>query len=164
MRATESSGAAPKSDISNQARLSGNFSVYQDTSVIMSNQTNGLFSNFTQIIKQKVFLLCALALSNLFFIITAIQYWASGYEKQVLGVADENKIFISFAVVCITSPTLGLIFGGVVSAKTGGYESKHSILVCFIFGLLAGIAAIPVPITNEIFYFTLYLWLVLFFG
>jgi len=105
-----------------------------------------------------------LALSNLFFIITAIQYWASAYEKQVLGVTDENKIFISFTVVCITSPTLGLFFGGMVSAKTGGYEAKHSILVCFIFGLLAGIAAIPVPITNDIFYFTLYLWLVLFFG
>lgn len=109
-------------------------------------------------------MLCALALSNLFFIITAIQYWASAYEKKVLGVADEDQIFLSFAIVCITSPTLGLFFGGVISAKTGGYEAKHSILVCFVFGLLAGIAAIPVPITNDIFYFTLYLWLVLFFG
>lgn len=150
--------------MSNQARLSGNFSVYQDTSVIIGNQANGFFSNFSQIVKQKVFLLSALALSNLFFIITAIQYWASGYEKKVLGVADENQIFLSFAIVCITSPTLGLFFGGIVSAKTGGYEAKHSILVCFVFGLLAGIASIPVPMTNDIFYFTLYLWLVLFFG
>ena len=57
-----------------------------------------------------------------------------------------------------------MLFGGLISSKFGGYESKHSITICFIFALLAGGCSIPVPITNDLFYFTLFLWLVLFFG
>ncbi len=153
-----------KSPISRDPRISQNFSVYNDSSQIIGNKNNGFFGNFCQIIRHKIFLLCAMALANLFFIITAIQYWASNYEKKVLEEKDDNKIFLSFTIVCITSPTLGLFFGGFISSKTGGYESKHSILLCLIFGLLAGISSIPVPWVDDIFYFTLYLWLVLFFG
>lgn len=148
----------------NQQRMSQNFSVYNEQLAIVANQNSGFFNNFCKIIKQKVFLFSALALSNLFFIITAIQYWASDYEKNIFRPEDENQIFLSFAIVCITSPTLGLFFGGFISSKTGGYEAKHSILICFIFGLLAGLVSIPVPFANDIFTFTLLLWIVLFFG
>jgi hypothetical protein len=139
-------------------------SVYKDSSIITIKENPSIFGNICKIIQQKVFIFSALALSNLFFIITAIQYWASDYEKNVLKISSENEIFLSFAIVCITSPTLGLFFGGIISAKTGGYESKNSIVICFVFALLAGISSIPVPFANDLYVFTFLLWLVLFFG
>jgi MFS family permease len=54
--------------------------------------------------------------------------------------------------------------GGILTTKIGGYESKHSILLCFILGGLAGAFSIPVPLVDTIVPFTIYLWLVLFFG
>lgn len=161
-----------KRNSNNSTNLSNNLrrnderkcSVYNDNSLIISKDNPSFFGNFCKIIKQKVFIFCALGLSNLFFIITAIQYWASDYEKDVLKIKDDNEVFLSFAIVCITSPTLGLFFGGVISAKTGGYESKNSIIICFVFALLAGISSIPVPLANNLYLFTFLLWLVLFFG
>lgn len=153
-----------KSLLSNNASLKGELSVYHDNCILNGQKQIGFFSDLCQIIKKKVFILCALALSNLFFIITAIQFWGSDYEKLVLCEKEDSKILLSFAIVCITSPTFGLFFGGLISTLTGGYEAKHSIFVCLVFGLLAGVAAIPVPITDDLMYFTFYLWLVLFFG
>jgi MFS family permease len=121
-------------------------------------------SNISSILSQRVFLLCTLCLSSLFFIITVVQFWAPDYLKDVLLVDDEKKINWSFIIVCVSSPTLGVAFGGLTSSKIGGYESKHSILLCLIFAICASLCAIPVTLVDSIVYFTLWLWLVLFFG
>jgi MFS family permease len=121
-------------------------------------------ANIRLILSQKVFLFCTLGLSSLFFIITVVQFWASDYMKDVLKIENERTIDLSFVIVCVTSPTLGVAFGGFTSSKIGGYESKHSILLCLIYAIIASLFAIPIPLVDSILYFTIYLWLVLFFG
>lgn len=122
------------------------------------------WKNLCTILGHMTYLFCALGLASLFFVITAVQYWGSDYMENVLGVKDKHYRMLSFSIVCITSPTLGVILGGWVISRIGGYESKHSILVCFIFGILAGLFSIPVPLVDDLLSFTGYLWLVLFFG
>lgn len=123
-----------------------------------------LLKNLGIIICNKVFLFSALALATLFFIITAVQYWGSDYMAQVFNVEDTNMILISFSVVCVTSPTFGVILGGWTISMIGGYESKHSILLCLIYAIFAGIFSLPVTYADSLLGFTIYLWLVLFFG
>jgi MFS family permease len=123
-----------------------------------------LFRNFLSIISERIYLFSALTLSNLFFIITAVQYWASDYLSDVILETNKDLINLSFIIICVTSPTLGIIIGGLITLKTGGYEAKHSILICLIFAVCAAGFSIPVPWMNNIYTFTIFLWLVLFFG
>jgi hypothetical protein len=110
-----------------------------------------------------VFILCNFAVASLFFIITAIQFWASDYLRLVLKIED-NIVFISFSVCCITGPTTGVLFGGLTVHKIGGYESKYTLLICLLFAILASAAAIPIVFYDSVIFFDINLWLVLFFG
>jgi hypothetical protein len=135
-----------------------------DQTIGESRKTCTSLSRLFIILKHKTFVVCAMGLSNLFFIITAIQYWASDYLANVLDEKDEYKRNLSFIIICISSPTLGVLTGGYISQKTGGYESRNSIFVCIVLSLIASCFSLLVPFANDIYYFTLYLWFGLFFG
>lgn len=128
------------------------------------NKNDGVFSNLCLIFKQKVFIFSTFALASLFFVITAVQYWGSDYMEQALGVENKHYRLLSFSIVCVTSPTFGVLLGGYTSSLIGGYESKHSILLCFGYSLMAALFALVVPLANTLTVFTILLWLVLFFG
>jgi len=165
--------AVPNDDINGENQADNN-SVFKDNthSTRQTNRDNTgnaggfhtIIKDLCTIIKNKVFVFSALSLSTLFFIITAVQYWGSDYIEQALKVKDKNIILLSFSVVCVTSPTLGVIIGGWTSSLIGGYESKHSILLCLIYAIFAGLFSLPITYTDEVLEFTIYLWLVLFFG
>jgi len=104
-----------------------------------------------------------MALAILYFIITAIQFWGSDYLKTVLYTPD-NQISIAFSFTCISAPTLGIILGGITLDKVGGPETFKSIIIGLFYSLAALVCALPIPIANNVFYFTGILWLVLFFG
>lgn len=116
------------------------------------------------IFSQPIFDFSVLTLSSLFFVLTSIQYWGSNYMEKHLHVTEKTEQLISFAIVCLTSPTLGVLVGGGIINAMGGYETKHSILFCFIFSLFSSGFTIPVPFADSLLWFTVYLWLVLFFG
>jgi len=99
----------------------------------------------------------------LFYIVTVIQFWISNYLKDVLHIEDK-EIFISFVITCVTSPTLGIIIGGLIVQKAGGYESKHSIMFVFIFSLISTAIGIFITQFNDLLSFSIMLWLFLFFG
>lgn len=139
-----------------------------DQTIYLDDLTDGdmkpsIFRNLGTILRNKVFLFSALALANLFFIITVVQYWAPDYLQLILHY-DEDEVNIAFIIICITSPTLGVIFGGFLSSHLGGYESKHSLTMCMVLGLGAALFTIPVPFVDSLYIFTGLLWVVLFFG
>ena len=41
---------------------------------------------------------------------------------------------------------------------------RKSLIFCSLLGLFACLASLPVPITRDLFYFIIFMWLVLFFG
>lgn len=132
---------------------------------LSSSSANGKMSKqIKEIFCQPIFIFCVLTLSVIFFVLTSVQYWASDYMEVVLNVTDSKKRLISFGVVCLTSPTLGVLVGGLIINLMGGYETKHSIIFCLICSILSTLSSIPVPLVKSLLYFTIGLWLVLFFG
>ena len=103
-----------------------------------------------------------MSVTTLLFISTAIVFWTSDYLEKVLKVPVE-KILIVFIITCITAPALGIVIGGCIVQKLGGYETKHSILVCFFLSLLAWCISIPTYFL-DFTGFAFCLWLILFFG
>jgi MFS family permease len=128
-----------------------------------TNKCLEFFSNLRILIKRKVYIVSTFSVVVLLFIVTAIQYWISDYLKIVLKI-EETVITIAFVVTCVTAPTLGIILGGIVVQKYGGYEKKVASLICVIFSVLAGCCSIAIPIFSDIVGFAIFLWLFFFFG
>lgn len=107
---------------------------------------------------------CVLTVSCLLFCLTCIQYWGSDYLECILLITNENQRLLSFSVVVLTSPTFGVLFGGMVISWIGGYESKHSLLICEMFSVGSVLCAIPVPLVSTLVMFSILLWGMLFFS
>ena len=75
-----------------------------------------------------------------------------------------NRIFVTFAVVCLTAPTLGVLIGGYLIEKIGGYTNKHALKICFHSSVIAGCCGMPLPLCSNYWTFTSLMWLTLFFG
>jgi MFS family permease len=99
----------------------------------------------------------------LLFIVTAIQFWITDYLTVVIQ-ADKDIIIMAFVITCVTAPTLGIITGGCIVERFGGYEQKAASLICVIFGCIAGCCSILIPMFNDIYSFAVVLWLFFFFG
>lgn len=107
-------------------------------------------------------MLC-LALTFLYFVITGIQYWVSDYLITELK-QEEKMVFVTFAIISITGPVLGVIVGGNVTTFLGGYNSKTALQLCLIASLLCLGSAVPTPFVNNFPVFVCLLWFLLFFG
>lgn len=90
-------------------------------------------------------------------------FWTTDYLTIVLKI-NKDVIAAAFIATSVTAPAAGIIVGGLIVEKRGGYESKHSLLITTIFGLCACLMAIPIPLFDGIVGFAIFLWLFLFFG
>lgn len=99
----------------------------------------------------------------LLFIITGIEFWITNYMHIVLH-QELEKVFFTFSIVCITAPTLGVLVGGYVIEKVGGYSNRNAIIICFYVSILSGCCGIPLPFLSNYKAFTGLMWFTLFFG
>lgn len=97
------------------------------------------------------------------FISFAIQYWVSDHLKAVMHF-DEDSITISFIITCVTAPVLGVILGGYIVDKLGGYTRRKAIMFCLISALFAACDSILIVFQETLIGFSIVLWLFLFFG
>ena len=104
-----------------------------------------------------------LAICCLLFIVTGIQFWISDYMQIVLQV-DPARVFITFALVSITGPILGVVAGGYLIQKLGGYTNKTALDACFKISILAAISGAFLPLIDNFPIFVILMWLLLFFG
>lgn len=116
------------------------------------------------IFSEPLFIFCVLTMSMLYFIVTFIQYWASDYMLIALDVQDEKQRLFAFSLVCLSSPTIGLVIGGLIVDRLGGYSMKSSVIFCLICSLLCIIPAIFIPFVDSLIYYVCLLWILLFFG
>jgi hypothetical protein len=77
---------------------------------------------------------------------------------------DEAVTFISFGIISITGPVLGVIIGGNITTYLGGYSTRKSLQQTLLFAVLSVFAALPCPVTESFPIFCVCLWFVLFFG
>jgi len=104
-----------------------------------------------------------MSLTFLYFIITGIQYWVSDYLITTLKV-EERVVFITFAIISITGPVLGVVVGGNVTAYLGGYNSKSALILTMVVSALCVCSAAPIAFLNSFPAFVALLWFLLFFG
>ena len=69
-----------------------------------------------------------------------------------------------YSLVTVTGPTLGVIFGGVLSHKVGGYTGSNAITLICSLGALGTVPALVIPHTRDWTSLVVLFWLVLFFG
>lgn len=122
-----------------------------------------LVKSLPHYLKNPIYMFSILGLANLFFLITLFQFWGPDYMKTVLKFSI-NESELSFVIISITSAPSGVIVGGILCNKVGGYEDKRSSLLSFILGCIAGLCILIVPFLNSFYPFAIMIWLVLFFG
>ena len=105
----------------------------------------------------------AFSLTCLYYIVTGIQFWMTQYLIDIIK-ETETIVKLTFAFVCITSPTGGAVFSGYLSSWIGGYESKNAIPTCLVLAALAFSVAAPSPYVDDFVLVITLLWLFLFIG
>lgn len=104
-----------------------------------------------------------MGITCLFFVISGIQYWATHYLMDILGISRE-QVFSYFMLTCVTSPTSGAIISGWAVNKCGGYQGKYIFPVCLAMGTIAACGAVPIPFLDDFHVVIGLFWVVLFAG
>lgn len=137
-----------------------------DEDVLNSSHNEDLdyWEKIKVLINYKVFIYSVISMSILIYIITGVQYWVTDYLDAILGIKSQKDRLFLFTVACFTAPVLGVLIGTEVKNRLCQQNMRKSLLFCSLLGILACISSIPVPITLNLFYFIIFMWLVLFFG
>ena len=128
------------------------------------NQDLNYLEKIKVLMNYKVFIYSVLSMSILIYIITGVQYWVTDYLDAILGIKSQKDRLFLFTVACFTAPVLGVLIGTEVKNRLCQQNMRKSLLFCSLLGIFASISSVPVPITLNLFYFIIFMWLVLFFG
>ena len=131
---------------------------------ISHNEDLSYFEKVKVLLQYKVFVYSMLGMSVLIYIITGVQYWVTDYLDAILGVKSQKDRLFLFTVACFTAPVFGVLMGTFIKNLYCKQNMRKSLIFCSVLGILACLASIPVPITLDLFYFIIFMWLVLFFG
>jgi len=123
-----------------------------------------ILSHSKVLIKSPIFILMNITLASMFIIVSAVQFWINDYLEYGLLMEDEKKRLYAFAFVVITSPPAGIILGGILSGKVGGYDTEKAIYIPLITSFFVCIIANIVPLTSNLFIFLPFFWIYLFLG
>ncbi|SOV78887.1 sugar transporter, putative [Plasmodium reichenowi] len=136
---------------------------------IMEKKTNVLKKTLKEVKKlfhNKLYIIITLGMSNLYFVVTGIQFWITEYMSVVL-LTEKMKIVTVSTLCFLTSPTSGVWFGGFVCDLFGGYKNTNyskTIKVATAFAISACIFGILSAHLKNFIFFSISLWLCLFTG
>lgn len=108
------------------------------------------------------YMLSVLAITNVMFILTALQYRVSSYGEIILH-GDPSIVFLSFTVTVLTAPCIGAVVGGIVCTKAlGSYTNPKALGLCFIvYCMFMGFCVPAAFVTNYLVFIGL-VWGALF--
>ena len=136
------------------------FSMMDDTE---DDSKQKIVSVLMDLINNKKYIFTMFAISSLYFVVTGIQFWISDYMQEVMLIPS-SKVYVIFAVVCITAPVLGVLLGGIFIQYLGGYTDKRALEACYKIAILAGICGVFLPLLDIVWLFVVLMLLLLFFG
>ena len=131
---------------------------------ISHNEDLSYFEKIKTLLQYKVFVYSMLGMSILVYIITGVQYWVTDYLDAILGIKSQKDRLFLFTIACFTAPVFGVLMGTGIKHLYCKQNMRKSLIFCLILGILACFCSLPVPITLNLFYFIIFMWLVLFFG
>lgn len=79
----------------------------------------------------------------LYYVVTVIQFWFTDYMITYMGM-EKGFVFLTFGAVSITGPVMGVIFGGMVSSKLGGYNNTKSLYMTAFLAFFSLFFALPI--------------------
>lgn len=101
-------------------------------------------------------------MTNLKFIVTALQFWVPHYMKVVLH-AEENLVFMLVAGTVISATSAGALSGGIITTKfLGSYTNKRSVIMCLVMLAILSGACLPMSYVSDEFAFIGCVWVVMF--
>lgn len=106
--------------------------------------------NFCILFTSGSYVFCALTKANLFSIFQVIHLFIKEYFINGLQIIDQEKILYYYGLASVIGPPLGSFIGGFISNKLGGYESKLSVFVCIVFGILTCLFVIPLAFCSDL--------------
>jgi len=115
------------------------------------------------LLKNTDFILSVLALTGIIFGATGITFWIENYNENVLNVNKTLGSTIT-AIVTFTGPVSGVVIGGIVCDKFGGYDDWRAQRLVLPIALAAAIFTIPTPLVDSLWCFMTGIWLLLFLG
>ena len=108
------------------------------------------------------YILSVLAITNVMFIVTGLQFWATQYGTTVLK-GDELIVYITFSATVLTSPCVGALAGGIVTTKfLTSYTNPKALSLCFGVYILFVIFCIPCPFVDNYYFFIGFMWVAIF--
>ena len=114
--------------------------------------------------KNKIYRSSLISICSLLFIITGIEFWITDYMRKILK-KEDSKIFISFSIICLTSPTCGVLIGGYLIEKLGGYTNNNKTLQILLkSSIISFCCGILLPLINNFWLFLILIWFTIFFG
>ena len=99
-----------------------------------------------------------ITLTSMFMIVSAIQFWINDYMENGLLIENEKFRLYGFAAVAITSPPAGIILGGILSGKVGGYDTEKAIYIPLISSFFVSVLANITPLSKNLFIFLPCFW------
>jgi MFS family permease len=120
-----------------------------------------IFTNVGKILSNQIFLFCSLCNSVAFFGIGVVQYFGDKYMKLVLNIGDSTR-FILFGLLCLFGPTTGMVVGGVITSKLGGYIKRRSMAFVIICSAISASISMLIAIRKNSFLFGITGWTYLF--
>ena len=110
----------------------------------------------------------ALTLSSLYFVVNGIQTWITDYitsDDGPIG-AKQNTAVAAFGATAATAPVAGIIVGGILLVKVGGYKGHLDRVsqTGLVLGSLATAFSYAAMFVDFFSAFIACIWLLLFFG
>ena len=109
-----------------------------------------LWKQIPKILCTKIFIFMSIGNTVAFFGMRVIQFYADKYMDIVLNI-DENKKFIYYIVLCMTGPIFGILIGGIIITKIGGYASKNGMIFILLLNIIGCVFSIFITITLNSF-------------
>jgi sugar phosphate permease len=124
---------------------------------------SSVFSGIKEVLKNLSFFFITMSITFLYWVLTGIQYWFSDYLITELKVKP-STVFISYGVISITEPVIGVLVGGNVISALGGYKSKKALYVTCTLAFVCLSCAIPIAFIEDYITVVVLLWFLLFSG
>ena len=118
---------------------------------------------FKKLLSNKPFIFVGLSISTLYFVVAGIQFWASNYFLEIIGVTYKQVTFW-YSLCSISGPLAGALLSAPLINKVGGIESDNALLFCTANAFLCCVVALPVPLVDQYPILIVLIWFILFFG
>lgn len=134
--------------------------------LVITSSFWGLIDSARVLLVSPLYMATVGALSSLYFIVTALQNFVTPYLQDAPFNASTETIVVGFGFSVVTAPVAGVIAGGLLLDRRGGYQTNLVGATTFatIWAGVAGIICVFCMIATTSAGFLIPMWCILFCG